>query len=232
MITRGELLTEKHEIESKTVGIKRDITKDEVKVGEKISDEQHNELVVLLNKYKMCFASQLDELGCAPTEMKIEEFPGSKPVQLKPYRTSAGERQKIKEIVKEWKEAGIVTETDSEYASPVILLKKKTGDHRLVVDYRRLNLQTKRVNYPLPDIDTILEKLRGGKLYTILDLAHGYMQIPLDEESKKKTAFITEDDTGQFERMPFGVKNGPVKFQRTMNEVLAELLYDVVLCFF
>ncbi|UYV66613.1 hypothetical protein LAZ67_4002327, partial [Cordylochernes scorpioides] len=163
--------------------------------------------------------------------MDIKEVDGSKPVCLRPYKTTASEREAIREIVREWKDNGIVTETRSPYASPVLLVRKKTGDHRLVVDYRRLNIQTVKDKFPLPRIDDLLEGLRNAKFFTTLDLAHGYLQIPLTDKAKLKTAFITPDDTGQFERMIFGLANAPAEFQRLMHTVLGPLLNKKAFCY-
>ncbi|UYV60884.1 hypothetical protein LAZ67_1002667 [Cordylochernes scorpioides] len=179
-----------------------------------------------------CFALGMEELGCTDvTKMDIKEVDGSKPVCLRPYKTTASEREAIREIVREWKDNGIVTETRSPYASPVLLVRKKTGDHRLVVDYRRLNIQTVKDKFPLPRIDDLLEGLRNAKFFTTLDLAHGYLQIPLTDKAKLKTAFITPDDTGQFERMIFGLTNAPAEFQRLMHTVLGPLLNKKAFCY-
>ncbi|GBN45578.1 Retrovirus-related Pol polyprotein from transposon 297 [Araneus ventricosus] len=155
--------------------------------------------------------------------MNIKEVEGSKPVCMKPYKTNAPERATIKEIVREWRENGIESDTRSPYASPVLLVKKKTGENRLVIDYRRLNSQTIKDKFPLPKIDDLLEQLHDCSFFTTLDLAHGCLQIPLTENAKQKTAFITPDETGQFERMRFGLTNVPEEFQRLMYLALGPL---------
>jgi len=170
----------------------------------------------------MCFAFSAQELGCTNVvEMDIVD--NGVPVVCKPYRASAAERKTIAGIVKEWKKAGIVSDTVSPYASPVLLVQKKDGDPRLVVDYRKLNDQTVRRVFPTPQLDDHLETLYGAKLFCTLDLASGYLQVPLTEAAKEKTAFITPDDTEQFDRMVFGRINAPYKFSRLMQRVLNPL---------
>lgn len=110
-------------------------------------------------------------------------------------------------------------------------MKKKNGENRLVIDYRRLNSQTVPEHFPLPNIDDQLQRLSGAQIYCVLDCANGYLQLPLSEESKAKTAFITPDEIGQFERMVFGLRNGPAVFQRLMNKVLGSLCNTVALCY-
>lgn len=208
------------------------ISLQEVDVGGSTTCIEKVELLQLLNEYRDCFAMNMEELGCTPLlEMDIKEVPGSSPVAMRPYKTNMTGRETMKKIVREWRARGIVTDTHSPYASPVLLVTKKSGEERLVVDYRRLNAQTIKEKYPLPSIDDQLESLSGAKLYTVLDLAHGYLQVPLSESAKEKTAFITPDETGQFERMMFGLSNAPAVFQRLMNRVLGTLKGSVALCY-
>ncbi|UYV74435.1 DYNC1H1, partial [Cordylochernes scorpioides] len=175
---------------------KRPILPEDINVNHSLTSKERQEILDVVNEYRDCFALGMEELGCTDvTKMDIKEVDGSKPVCLRPYKTTASEREAIREIVREWKDNGIVTETRSPYASPVLLVRKKTGDHRLVVDYRRLNIQTVKDKFPLPRIDDLLEGLRNAKFFTTLDLAHGYLQIPLTDKAKLKTAFITPDDT-------------------------------------
>ncbi|KAF0707045.1 Transposon Ty3-I Gag-Pol polyprotein, partial [Aphis craccivora] len=133
----------------------------------------------------------------------------------------------IAEIISEWKRHGVVVETDSPYASPVILVKQGSKN-RLCVDYRRLNKQIIRHNFPLPDLREQVESLRAGHYFAQLDLATGYLQVPLSEAAQEKTAFITPDDTGQFTRMPFGLAGAPGEFTRLMRKVLGSLRDRVV----
>ncbi|UYV70228.1 hypothetical protein LAZ67_7002244 [Cordylochernes scorpioides] len=211
---------------------KRPILPEDINVNHSLTSKERQEILDVANEYRDCFALGMEELGCTDvTKMDIKEVDGSKPVCLRPYKTTASEREAIREIVREWKDNGIVTETRSPYASPVLLVRKKTGDHRLVVDYRRLNIQTVKDKFPLPRIDDLLEGLRNAKFFTTLDLAHGYLQIPLTDKAKLKTAFITPDDTGQFERMIFGLANAPAEFQRLMHTVLGPLLNKKAFCY-
>lgn len=205
---------------------------EEINADNDITDEQKEEVVQLLNEFRSCVAKNIYEVGKTDVlEMKIEVNPDDKPISCKPYKTNNEERQKIKEIVDEWKSAGIVEETNSSYASPVLLVKKKTGESRMVVDYRKLNAQTKKINFPLQNLDEHMELLRGSKIFAILDLAHGYLQMPLAEDAKEKTAFITPDDTGQFTRAMFGLMNAPFYFSKLMQTVL-EPLRDKIVIFY
>ena len=209
------------------------IAESDVIVGPAVTAEQKASLLNLLNEFRVCCSKRDTELGCTNLiEMDIIEKPGSSPVYSKPYKTSIEQRAIMRKIVRDWKSQGIVTETNSEYASPCILVKKSDGTHRLVVDYRRLNKNTVRMNFPIPSIDDGLEEINGAKIFAILDLAQGFLQIPLKDSAKEKTAFITPDETGQFERAMFGLMNSPFYFAKLMKKIFGKYAGKLILFFY
>lgn len=90
----------------------------------------------------------------------------------------------------------------------------------MCIDYRKLNNLTIKDRFPLPRIDDQLDKLHGSKFFTTLDLTSGYYQIPVSENSKHLTSFVTPDGQYEFNKMPFGLCNAPSVFQRLMNHIL------------
>lgn len=112
---------------------------------------------------------------------------------------------------------------------PLVLVKKKDRTFRFCVDYRKLNEITVKDNYQLPMINGTIDNLDGSKCFTNLDLASGYWQISIDEESKEKTAFISKKGLYEFNEMPFGLCNAGATFQRTMETILGDL--NNLLCY-
>jgi len=209
---------------------KEPITVDDVVFDANVTEVQRESLIELLNEYRDAFAKNIRELGCTNViSMDITEIPDSAPVNLKPYRTSPSDRRLIADTIRDWKEAGIVSDSTSQYASPVLLVSKSSGEKRLCVDYRRLNQQTMNQPYPMPDVDSQLGALSRGVIFTVLDLSNGFLQVPLTPAAKNKIAFVTEDSTAKFERMPFGLKGAPGTFQRMMGIVFEDLKKDGVL---
>ena len=101
----------------------------------------------------------------------------------------------------------------------------------MCVDYHSLNSNTVTDSWPLPRIDKMLARLKGARHFSKMDLRDGYHQIPVSESDRFKTAFTFRYGTFQFNVMPFGLKNAPSHFQRSMNLLLADLLDVCVLVY-
>ena len=121
----------------------------------------------------------------------------------------------------------VIEESDSEWSSPLVPVRKKDGDLRAAVDFRELNAICKKNAFPMPRIDEVLEALGAAKLFSRLDLRKGYYQIMLREEDRKKTAFAFKGKLYHFKRMPFGLTSAPQTFQRLMKKILGDLPFVV-----
>ena len=144
----------------------------------------------------------------------------TKPVKQPTRRVPYHRRQALQALLDDLLARGIITESISPWASPIVLVPKKDGSLRLCIDYRKLNSVTEPDAYPIPRVDDMLDSLSGCSWFTCLDLASGYWQIAMDEEDKAKTAFTTPLGLFEFSVMPMGCRNGPATFQRVMEAVL------------
>lgn len=181
--------------------------------------------------YRDCFALNLSEIGCTNSvEMKIDLL-DERPVVYRPYRLSHSERGQVREIIDDLLQNDIIKESKSDYASPILLVRKKSGEQRLCVDYRALNNKTRKDCFPLPLIDDQLTNLSGNNFFTSLDLASGYYQVPMAENSQPLTAFVTPDGHYEFKRMPFGLANAPAVFQRVINNMLGSKRFEAALAY-
>lgn len=188
-----------------------------------LNDKEKEQVLELINKHKNIFADSVKQLtGCDTVAHRIH-LSDEIPVRQKPYRTPHALREELKNQVNQLLDVGIVSVSDSPYASPVILVKKKNNSYRLVCDYRKLNLKTQALPYPLPLISDLLDSLQGAKYYSSLDLCSGYWQMLLDPKDRHKTAFATEFGLFQWNRLPQGLKNAASSFQRLLEIVLAGL---------
>lgn len=151
------------------------------------------------------------------------------PIRQRAHRTTERLRQIMWSAVDEMLSDGIIEPSQSEWASPVVMVRKPNGTHRFCVDYRGVNAVTKKDAYPLPNMASILDELRQANYLTTLDLSQAYWQVPLTEESKEITAFIVPGrGLFQFKRMPYGLTNAPATFQRSLDRLLGPELYPHV----
>ena len=129
-------------------------------------------------------------------------------------------------------EQGVIQPSNSPWASPIVLVKKKDGKYRFCVDYRKLNSVTQNDAHPLPRIDDLLDSLHGSVMFSTLDLRSGYWQINMHPDDREKTAFATPDALWEFLRIPFGLSNACATFQLALEIVLSGLTLDTCLCYF
>lgn len=188
------------------------------------NEEDIAKLHSLLNKYQHLFIRGYPTTRVKTGELEIRLKNPDRYVERRPYRLSPVEREKVRAIVKELMEHGIVRESKSPYSSPIILVKKKNGDDRMCVDFRELNSNTLRDHYPLPLISDQIDQLAKGKFFTTFDMAAGFHQIPIAESSIEKTAFVTPDGLYEYMTMPFGLSNACSVYQRCINRALSPLL--------
>lgn len=147
-----------------------------------------------------------------------------KPVVSRPRRLAPSERKEVNDLMSVWVEEGIIRPSNSEYASPIVLVKKKDGTMRVCVDYRKLNQLILRPLAPLPLIEDQIDALAEGVYFTVLDLKNGFFHVIVDEDSRKYTAFVTPDGQFEFLKLPFGLCISPTIFQQYINSVFKELL--------
>lgn len=235
-VDKGQFLAEVHEVhevwederlmklgqaDKKAQGVYFDESK--LNINPKLIEEDRDKLVALLKEYKDRFAWDKGQMGrtevCEMTIPLVDDTPVHQP----PYRVSHKEREIINKQVAEMLERGVIRESNSAYASPVVLVRKKNDEWRFCVDYRMLNKNLADITWPLPLIGDILTYLNGCQWFTSLDMNSGYWQIPIKEDDRHKTAFITPDGCWEFNTMPFGLKTSPAIFQRCMDRVLAGL---------
>ena len=155
----------------------------------------------------------------------------SPPIRQRPYRVSESQRGIIEEHVTDMLNRGIIQPSTSPWASPIILVKKKDGTDRFVVDCRRFNSVTRKDSYPLPRIDDALDALNGTKYFSSLDLTAGFWQVTMEPESREHIAFITYGGLYEFLVMPFGLTGAPSTYQRLMECVLRGLTYKICLIY-
>jgi hypothetical protein len=147
------------------------------------------------------------------------------PIKPLPRRLPNALRPVVEEQVSEMLENQVIKPSNSPWASPIVLVRKKDGDWRFCIDFRKLNEVTVKDAFPLPQVADLVDSLSGHRYFSTLDLASGHLQVRMEESNQEKTAFVIPGG-GHFEflRMPFGLTNAVPTFQRLMSVVLEGLL--------
>ncbi len=135
----------------------------------------------------------------------IETLPGEV-ARSRPYRLPEHKKKVVQEELKAMLDLGVIEESHSDWASPIVLVPKTDGSVRFCVDYRKVNAVSKFDAYPMPRVEELLDRLGTVRFYSTLDLTKGYWQIPLSPLSKEKTAFTTPFGLHQFITLSFGMR--------------------------
>lgn len=131
-------------------------------------------------------------------------LPGAQPFRLRPYCYTPAQKDEIEQQVQQLQQNHMIQRSNSPYASPALLVKEKTGEWRLCVDFRRLNAYTIKNKFPLPIIEELFEEVVGASWFSTLDLRSSFHQILVAPEDQYKTAFQTHSGHYEYKVMPYG----------------------------
>jgi hypothetical protein len=145
----------------------------------------------------------------------------SKPVAQRSRPIRPQHLQKVYDLLKKLLETKLIEYSESDWASPIVIVMKKNGiDIRLCIDYRLVNQLIKLMHYPLPLIDDLLIGFEHAMWFLSLDMASGFWAVPMTLRAKMISAFICPLGHFQWTRMPFGLKNAPLIYQQMLDNCL------------
>ena len=186
------------------------------------TDEEIGDVTTQHADFKAEFSSLFTGLGKVKTEVPNCIYTSRKiPHPLLP---------KVKRELDSMLQQGVISPVTvpTAWCSGLVPVLKPNGNVRLCVDLTRLNKAVQREIHPMPSVDESLAKLGKSRFFTKLDANSGFWQLPLDEESKLLTRFVTPFGRYCFNRLPFGISSAPEIFQRTMSEILIDV--EGVIC--
>ena len=217
-----------------------------VVISSKITDLQESQLIEVLKSHKSTIGWTIADLkGISPLicnhAIYLEE--DSKPSRQMQRRLNPHMKEVVRLEVLKLLDAGIIFPiSDSKWISPTQVVPKKSGvtvvkndanelvptrvvtGWRMCIDYRKLNLVTRKDHFPLPFLDQVLERIAGHEFYCFLDGYSGYNQIEIALNDQEKTTFTCPFGTFAFKRMPFGLCNAPATFQRCMLSLFSDMV--------
>uniref|UniRef100_A0A2N9GGD3 Reverse transcriptase domain-containing protein n=1 Tax=Fagus sylvatica TaxID=28930 RepID=A0A2N9GGD3_FAGSY len=194
-----------------------------VSISASLSVEERMHLVELLKEYQDVFAWQYDEMpGIDPKLVahSLNVEPGTRPV-VQPMRTFHPEVEaQITQEVKKLLSAGFIKPIQHpRWLSNIVPVKKKNGQIRCCVDFRNLNKACPKDEFPLPNMDLLIDSAAGHAMFSFMDGFSGYNQIFMSPKDAEKTAFRTPIGNFYYTVMPFGLKNAGATYQRTMTAI-------------
>ena len=189
-----------------------------------LDEPDTSRLKAFLLQNRDVFAMNVHEMGCTDiTEYHID-MTDETPFKQKLRPIPPGVYDELRSHINELLSAGVISKSKSPFSSNIVLVRKKTGELRMCVDFRMLNEKCTRDNYRIPRVDMLLDSLKGAKYFCSLDMFSGYYQVKIFSDHRERTAFTTPVGFFQYERMPFGLRNSPAVFQRLADTILDGLL--------
>uniref|UniRef100_A0A2N9INC7 RNA-directed DNA polymerase n=1 Tax=Fagus sylvatica TaxID=28930 RepID=A0A2N9INC7_FAGSY len=224
-------LTSKEELEVIDLSDNPDITKP-VSISKSLSAKERKCLIDLLHEYKDVFAWDYHEMpgidpGLVAHSLNVE--PGTRPV-VQPMRTFHTEVEaQITQEVKKLLAAGFIKPIQHpRWLSNIVPVKKKNGQIRCCVDFRNLNKACPKDEFPLPNMDLLIDSAAGHAMFSFMDGFSGYNQIRMSTRDAEKTAFRTPIGNFYYTVMPFGLKNAGATYQRTMTAMFHDMMHKEI----
>ena len=147
-----------------------------------------NKLIQLLRKHSSVFAKSDTNFRRTMLIQHTINTGDADPIRQPPYRLPHSLRQEVNQKINDMLAANIISPSSSPWAAPIVMVKKKSGDWRMCVDYRKLNAVTNKDRFPLPRIDDTIETVSKAVIFSTFDLASGYHQIMVRDSDREKTA--------------------------------------------
>lgn len=196
-----------------------------------VSETCKSRLLQLLTEYEDIFSRH--PLDCGEIEGYTHRIRlvDDRPFRLPYRRVPPSHYQKLRQVLTDMEEKGIIRKSSSDYASPLVMVWKKDGGLRICNDFRWLNARTMKDAHPLPHQSDCLAALGGNCLFSTMDLTSGFFNIPMYEDDKKYTAFTTPLGLYEYNRMPQGLCNSPASFMRMMMGIFGDMNFTKLLCY-
>ena len=205
-----------------------------VKIGDKLTTKQKNEIRALIMAHKEAFydGGELPVVNVGiEHSIRFKEEVG--PIAFQPRRLSREAEREVRQELRELEKMGVIRPSNSPWAAPIVCARRQDGSIRLAIDYRSINCASLPATlHPIPRMDDLVDRLSGAKYFAVLDAKCGYHQMPLNKEESELTAFVVPWAQYEFtDRTPFGLKGAGYSFQRFMSRILGESNFVDAICY-
>lgn len=188
-------------------------------------------IAALLTKHADTFSRDEWDIGLTDLSEHSIDTGDARPIKQRPRRVPLAFAEEEKKAIEDLLKKGVIQKSTSPWASPIVLVRKKSGAIRPCVDYRKINALVKPDGFPLPRIQDCLDAMTGSQYFSSFDLTSGYFQIPLKKTDVPKSAFACKYGLFEMKRMPFGLNNAASTCQRTLELALQGLQWITCLIY-
>ncbi|XP_055911915.1 uncharacterized protein K02A2.6-like [Eupeodes corollae] len=198
-----------------------------LQIGSDSKDQLLTDAMSLCKQHESVFKS---ELGCSKFyEAHLTMKSNCQPKYFKYRPVPFAQKKAVQQELERLRKLDILRPIESsQWAAPIVVVKKPNGTLRICGDFKiTINTHLRIDRHPVPRIEELFQKLQGGRYFTKIDLSDAYLQIPLDEESKKVCVISAEFGLFEYQRLPFDISSSTGIFQRYMDQLTANLDFCV-----
>lgn len=193
---------------------------EKINACENLKEEQRKKLKNLINKYKIVFEKRPGLITTYEHELLLTD---TRPFVSKTYPVPINYREKVNKEIEKMLKFGVIRRSSSPYLNSIVVVIKKDGSIRLCLDARKLNEKLYDDHEAPPGVEEIFQQCKNLKVMSSLDLTSSYWQIPLNEDSKKDTAFRIDGKVYEFNVVAFGIKTSGAALLRGLDIAIHDL---------
>jgi transposase InsO family protein len=188
---------------------------------EKLSPEHAQDIALLCQEFDAIFSDKPGKTHLCTHHIQL--MPNAKPFRCVPYRMNPEKTSYLKNEIAKLLDQKLIAESQSSFASPIVLIPKANKSWRICTDLRKLNAQSLADPFPIPRVDDLIDRVGKAKYLSKIDMTQGFLQVPLDEESQSLTSFVTPFGQFEWKVMCFGLRNATATFSRLVANLLSGL---------
>lgn len=173
----------------------------------------------------MQFKDVFEGLGKITGECTIKLSENAKPVVQLQRKVPLSLHEPLRETLNTLVNSNIIEKVDypTKWVNSLMIVEKPDKSLRLCIDPKPLNKYICREHFSIPTSSDIIGKLTGNKIFTVIDMKHGFWHLSLDKDSSDLCTFNTPFGRYKFKRLPFGISSAPEIFQRKCFEIFGDI---------
>jgi hypothetical protein len=189
-----------------------------VNIDKDLDENKRKELEQLIFEFQDIFTDIPGKTNLIEVELKLQR---DEEIKLKPFPIPLNLRDKLNEEIDAMIKLDIIEPSTARYASPLVMIKKADGvSYRICTDYRVLNKLLINQQEPINNVEELWSNIHGSKFYSKMDLTKGFWQLPIKEESRDITSFVSPRGLFRYKFLPFGLSVSPAWFTKMMRLLL------------